>query len=49
VWFFVGLLHAIGEAPMGFMPQRVTVIATIVTLVEYAVAGPVGAYVYTEM
>ena len=49
LWFFVGLLHAIGEAPMGFMPQRVTVIATIVMLVEYAVAGAVGAYVYKEM
>ncbi|HKW39817.1 MAG TPA: hypothetical protein VJN39_01085 [Gemmatimonadales bacterium] len=49
VWFFIGLLHSIGEAPMGFMPQRVTVIATIVMLVEYAVAGAVGAYVYKEM
>ena len=49
VWFFIGLLRAIGDAPMGFMPQRVTVIVTIVTLVEYAVAGPVGAYVYKEM
>src|SRR5437899_9931568 len=22
VWFFVGLLHALGEAPMALMPQR---------------------------
>ena len=49
VWFFVGLLHAIGEAPMGFMPQRVMVITTIVMLVEYAVAGAAGAYVYKEV
>ena len=49
VWFFVGLLHAIGEAPMGFMPQRVMMIGTIVNLIELAVAGPVGAYVYKEM
>jgi len=21
VWFFVGLLHAIGESPMAFMPE----------------------------
>ncbi len=49
VWFFVGLLHAIGEAPMGFMPQRVMMIGTIVNLIELAVAGPVGAYLYKEM
>ncbi|HVH67315.1 MAG TPA: hypothetical protein VM716_05560 [Gemmatimonadales bacterium] len=49
VWFFIGLLRAIGDAPMGFMPQRVTVITTIVMLVEYGVAGAVGAYVYKEM
>jgi len=49
VWFFVGLLHAIGEAPIGFMPQRVMMIGTIVNLIELAVAGPVGAYLYKEM
>jgi hypothetical protein len=49
VWFFIGLLHAIAEAPMGFMPQRVMMIGTIVALVQYAVASAVGAYVYKEM
>jgi hypothetical protein len=49
VWFFVGLLHAIGEAPMAFMPQRVVMIGTIVGLIALSVASAVGAYVYKEM
>src|SRR5207253_7528461 len=49
VWFFVGLLHALGEAPMGFMPQRLMVIGTCVALVSIPVATVVGAYVYKEM
>ena len=49
VWFFVGLLHAIGESPMGFMPQRLMVIGTCVALVSIPVATVVGAYVYKEM
>src|SRR5438105_13683293 len=49
VWFFVGLLHALGEAPMGLFPQKMYTVGTIVALVEYAVAGAVGAYVYQEM
>ena len=49
VWFFVGLLHAIGEAPMGLLPQQVYTVGTVVMLVQYAVAGAVGAYVYKEM
>ena len=49
VWFFIGLLHAIGEAPMGLLPQKVYTVGTIVALVQYAVAGPVGAYLYKEM
>src|SRR5216110_2993392 len=49
VWFFVGLLHAIGESPMGFMPQRLMVIGTCVALVSLPVATVVGAYVYKEM
>ena len=48
VWFFVSLLHALGEAPMGLFPQKLYTIPTIVTLIEYAVATTVGAYVYTE-
>ena len=49
VWFFVGLLHALGEGPMGLFPQNVYTVGTIVALVQYAVAGAVGAYVYKEM
>ncbi len=44
VWFFVGLLHAIGEAPMGMMPQRLCV-----ALISIPLATVVGAYVYKEM
>src|SRR2546422_8366341 len=49
VWFFVGLLHAIGESPMGFMPERLMVIGTCVALVSIPVATVVGAYVYKEI
>ena len=49
VWFFVGLLHAIGEAPMGMMPQRLMTIGTCVALVSIPVATVVGAYVYKEV
>ncbi len=49
VWFFVGLLHAIGEAPMGLMPQRLMTIGTIVGLIAIPVATVVGAYIYKEM
>jgi len=48
VWFFIGLLHAIAEAPMGLMPQRVMTIGTIVALIQIPLAGVVGAYVYKE-
>src|SRR5213082_2727367 len=48
-WFLVSLLHAVGEAPMGLFPQKLYTIPTIVTLIEYAVATTVGAYVYKEM
>jgi hypothetical protein len=49
VWFFVGLLHSLGEAPMGLFPQRIYTITTIVTLIEYALATAIGAYVYKEV
>jgi len=41
--------HAIGESPMGFMPQRLMVIGTCVALVALPVATVGGAYVYKEM
>ena len=49
VWFFVALLHSLGEAPMGLFPQRIYTITTIVTLIEYALATAIGAYVYKEL
>ena len=49
VWFFVSLLHALGEAPMGLFPQQMYTVGTIVELVKYAAAGVVGAYVYKEV
>jgi hypothetical protein len=49
VWFFVGLLHAIGEAPMGMMPQRLMTIGTCVALISIPLATVAGAYVYKEM
>jgi hypothetical protein len=49
VWFFIGLLNTISQAPMGFMPQRVMVIGTIVSLLALSVASLAGAYPYKEM
>jgi len=48
LWFFVILLHAVGEAPMGLFPSRLYTIGVIVGLVQYAVAGWAGARIYTE-
>jgi hypothetical protein len=48
VWVLVGLLHAIGEAPMGHMPQRLYVIGTLVALVEFPLAAVAGARFYQE-
>jgi hypothetical protein len=49
VWFFVHLLRAIGDAPLGYMPMRVTTLGTIAGLIALSAAGAVGAYVYKEM
>ena len=48
VWVLVGLLHAIGEAPMGHMPQRLYTIGTLVALVEFPLAALAGARFYQE-
>jgi uncharacterized membrane protein YhaH (DUF805 family) len=48
MWLLIALLHAIGEAPMGFMPRNVVVIGTLVALVLFPAAAVVGAKVYTE-
>lgn len=49
VWVLYGLLHTVAEAPMGFFPQNVMVIGTLVMLVQYPLAAVVGAKFYTEM
>jgi hypothetical protein len=48
LWFFVGLLHALGEAPMGVFPQRLYTIGVVVYLIQAPLAAVVGAYVYKE-
>jgi hypothetical protein len=48
VWFFILFLRAISEAPMGVFAQRVYTLSTCIGLVQYAIAGAVGAYLYKE-
>ena len=48
VWFLIGLMHAIGEAPMGLFPQKMYTLGTIVALIQIPVAGVVGASIYKE-
>jgi len=49
LWVLYGVIHTIGEAPMGFFPQKLYVIGLCVGLVEYVLAGVIGAKYYTEM
>jgi len=49
VWFFILFLRAISEAPMGLFAQRVYTLSTCIGLVQYAIAGAVGAYLYKEV
>lgn len=48
VWVLLGLLHMVGEAPMGIMPQNLMMIMAAVMLVQYPLAAVAGAKVYTE-
>lgn len=48
VWVLIGLLHALGEAPMGFLPGRLYLIGTLVALVLLPVAALIGARFYSE-
>lgn len=48
VWVLTGLLHAIGEAPMGLLPQRLYTIGTLVALVAFPLAAVAGAKFYKE-
>jgi hypothetical protein len=49
LWVFIGLLQALQQAPMGFMPQRIALIGVIVALIDLPLAGAVGAYFYKEI
>jgi len=49
LWFFIGLMSAIGEAPMGLFPQRLMVISTVAALIAWPIAGAAGAKFYSEM
>jgi hypothetical protein len=49
VWVLIGLLHAIGEAPMGLLPQRLYILGILVALVEFPLAAVAGAKFYREV
>jgi hypothetical protein len=49
VWVLTGLLHAIAEAPMGLLPQRLYTIGTLVSLVAFPLAAVAGAKFYREV
>jgi hypothetical protein len=48
VWVVSYLLHAIGEAPMGLLPQRLYTMGTLVGLVQLPLATLAGAKFYKE-
>ena len=48
LWVLFGLLHALSEAPMGLLPQRLYVIGALVALVQYPLAVVIGAKWYQE-
>lgn len=48
VWVAIGLLHAIGEAPLGLFPARLYVIGNLIGLVVIPLAAVAGAKFYTE-
>jgi len=49
VWVLIGLLHAIGEAPMGLLPQRLYLLGTLVALAQFPLAAVAGAKFYREV
>jgi len=48
MWVIAGLLHAIGEGPLGFFPMRLYLLGTVVGLVLIPVAAVAGARFYVE-
>ncbi|HYK83033.1 MAG TPA: hypothetical protein VEU55_07790 [Gemmatimonadales bacterium] len=49
LWFFIHLLHAVGEASMGMWPTRLYTIDVIVGVIELPLAAAIGAYLYQEV
>ncbi|HEY3219149.1 MAG TPA: hypothetical protein VGJ80_00330 [Gemmatimonadales bacterium] len=47
-WFLGSLLVTLFMWPMHLMPQNLTIITTLVTLVEWPLAAVIGAKFYTE-
>src|SRR6266705_120039 len=47
-WFVGGLLVTLFMWPMHLMPQNLTIITTLVSLVEWPLATVIGAKFYTE-
>lgn len=48
VWFLIAFLHAVGEAPMQLIPQRIYTLSTAAAFLEYPIAAIVGASLYKE-
>lgn len=48
VWLLIALLHAIGEAPMGFFPTRLYTTSTVLYLIVFPLAAVAGAKFYRE-
>jgi hypothetical protein len=48
MWMLTGLLHAVGEAPLGLLPLRLYLLGTIVSLVALPLAAVAGARFYQE-
>lgn len=47
-WVLIGLLHAVGEAPLQLFPTRLMMIGTLVALVTIPLATVAGAKFYKE-
>jgi len=48
MWVVIGLLHALGDMPMGLWPQKFYVIGVLVALVQLPAAAVAGATIYRE-
>jgi hypothetical protein len=48
VWVFIGLFHAIGEAPLGFLPRHLYLLGVVVSLFQIPLATVGGAKFYRE-